>query len=147
MLSTEIESKLKNIRNFIGVFSRDTLPGTPVNLYPHSLVANTDTKDKSGTHWICFFFDENGHGTYFDSYALGPFCREFESYLRINSKTGYSWNKVPLQCDTCVSCGQYCCAYIILRTAGISHMNFMRLFSNDTYANDHIIKSIFQTLK
>lgn len=145
MLDIEIKSKLERLPNFLGVFARDTLP-VHGGSFPHSLIANTDESDEEGTHWVCIYVDETGRGDYFDSYALGPLFYEFISYLEKNTKRGFSWNKVPLQCDTCVTCGEYCCAYLFLRTAGITNDQFMSLFTDKRYANDQIIKSIFSMI-
>lgn len=145
MLDIEIRSKLRNLPNFLGVFARDTLPAK-VNIFPHSLIANTDEHDEAGTHWIGIYVDEVGRGDYFDSYALGPLFHEFIAYLERNCKAGFSWNRIPLQCTTCVTCGEYCCAYLILRTAGKTHDDFMKLFTNNRNTNDYIIKSIFKVL-
>nr|XP_012217169.1 PREDICTED: uncharacterized protein LOC105669004 [Linepithema humile] len=35
-------------------------------------VANTDEYDRPGKHWIAFYIDEHGSGTYFDSYGIPP---------------------------------------------------------------------------
>ena len=145
MLSTEIADKLKNLKYFLGVFARDTLPA-PSQKFPLSLVANTDTHDQPGTHWVCIYIDENGEGEYFDSYGLRPLQAEFINYLYENCENGFSWNKITLQCTTCVTCGEYCCAYLLLRTIGYSYHDFIKLFTNNKITNDIIIKNIFSAL-
>ena len=143
MYSTEIIDTLKNVPNFLGVFSRDTLP-QPKSL-PFSLIANTDKRVESGTHWIAIFVDKSGRGEYFDSYGRKPFNKEFVQFLKKFS-SNYTFNRTQLQCITCVTCGEYSCAYIILRTAGYSKEKFIKLFTDDTISNDIIIKEIFKTL-
>ena len=137
MLSSEIQDKLKNIKNFLGVFARDELPNFR-QVFPQSLVANTDKHDQIGTHWVCIYIDENGNGEYFDSYGLPPLHFDFIKYLENNSEN-FSWNKIALQCTTCVTCGEYCCAYIILRSAGITRKDFIKIFTTNQHKNDTLV--------
>ena len=142
MLDLEIENKLENLPYFLGVFARDTLPDR-VNKYPHSLVCNTDEHDEPGTHWIAICVDENMKGDYFDSYGRQPLQSEFIFYLVKNAPNGFRWNRTLLQCDSCVTCGEYCCVYLIARTYKFSHDKFVRYFTNSLTGNDIKIKNIF----
>lgn len=146
MLASEIQDKLKNVENFLGVFARDELP-TFTQIFPQSLVANTDKQDEIGSHWICIFIDQNGNGEYFDSFGLPPLNFEFINYLENNTTNNFDWNKLTLQCTTCVTCGEYCCAYVLLRSAGISKVDFIKMFTTNQYNNDIIIKNIFNSIK
>ena len=145
MLSSELSHKLRNLKNFLGVFSRDTLPIDHYAL-PCSLVCNTDTQESQGSHWICIFIDQYGNGEYFDSYGLPPLHHEFIQYLTDHAQGGFMYNKTMLQCLTCTTCGEYCAAYLILRSAGYSYDQFINLFTTNTYNNDLIIKNLFATL-
>ena len=133
-----INKSLRDTNNFIGIYPRDNLPKrvTP----PISLVANTDTSDKPGEHWIAIYIDEDGVGEYFDSYGFPPMHRQFIEFLSINCPNGYFSNFKPLQCLTCVTCGHYCIAYIKMRTNGISYNEFINLFTNNQLTNDKLIK-------
>ena len=51
---------------FVGVFARDELP-LIIDEIPAIIIANTDPSTKSGSHWILFYFDNNGNVEYFDS--------------------------------------------------------------------------------
>jgi hypothetical protein len=143
MDTKQIYNHLKSIKNFIGVFARDRLP-SKVN-YPCSLVANSDKASEPGTHWIAIVIDENGIGEYFDSFGLPPMYVEFIDFLNNNSKQ-YFYNERFLQCLTCITCGQYCIAYIKLRYNGYTSKEFIKLFSNDQYVNDKIIKQILYNI-
>ena len=145
MFSNEIKFIMKNVPNFYGVYSRDNLPQP--ERYPFSLITNTDLKTETGTHWIAVYVDDKGKGVYFDSYAQAPQHEEFIDFLNINCPGGYTWNKKPLQCLTCVTCGEYCCVYIALRTAGINHKQFVDTFIQDPSKNDIIIKELFRILQ
>ena len=145
MFSDEIENVMKNIPCFLGVFSRDNLP-QPTS-YPFCLITNTDLQTESGTHWLAIFVDRDGRGMYFDSYAMKPYYQEFEDYLNTYCKNGYDWNKARLQCTTCTTCGEYCCCYLILRTAGFSHNQFLGFFGDNQVSNDTIVKELFNVVK
>jgi hypothetical protein len=145
MITPEIDEILLKIKNFRGVFARDLLPETKGS-HPHSIVMNYDNHAQSGTHWVCIYVDDRGFAHYFDSYGLPPLVKEFVDYLENNSSR-WLWNKITLQCKDCVTCGEYCCAYLILRNAGYSHQDFLNLFTNSTETNDHIIKEIFNAVK
>lgn len=146
MLNLEIESKLKNLPNFLGVFARDTLPNN-VDSFPHSLICNTDEHDEEGTHWIAIYVDKNMKGDYFDSYGRRPLNSEFLVYLQQTAQNGFKWNRTALQCDSCVTCGEYCCVYLIARTYDFSHDKFIKLFTKNLFNNDIIIKNIFNYIK
>ena len=141
MWASEIEETMRKFPNFIGVFSRDTLP-KQVSL-PMGLIVNTDAKTEVGTHWVAIFIDKNSFGQYFDSFGLPPFREEFISFLDFNCKK-YVFNNITLQCLECITCGHYCCAFLTERFKGSSFKNFISIFSSDTYLNDYIIKYYFK---
>ena len=143
MWSIDIEKAMVNVPNFLGVFSRDNLPEP--QYYPYSLIANTDKQDESGTHWIAIYVDINGNGIYFDSYGEKPYNAEFKNYLD-KFCIHHTWSDAELQCLTCVTCGEYCCCYVILRTAGLPHDSFLELFSDNGISNDLIVKNLFKNL-
>ena len=66
MNTSELEEILKKInctRNtFVGAYPSDLLP-LEVKQYQQSFVANVDTSEKPGFHWVAFFFIDNQHGT------------------------------------------------------------------------------------
>lgn len=51
-----------------GVFPRDKLH--IVNKYPSGLIANTDPRDQSGTHWVAMYFISPWESEFFDSYGV-----------------------------------------------------------------------------
>lgn len=136
---------MRKVPFFLGVFSRDNLP-IPTS-YPFSLITNTDLQTESGTHWIAFYVDQHGRGMYFDSYANKPYYPEFVNYLNHNCSSGYDWNRVPLQCTTCSTCGEYCCCYIILRTSDFTHEQYLQFFGDNTVSNDIIVKELFKVVQ
>ena len=71
---------------FQGVYSSDKLP-TNISSYPALFIANVDTSNKPGTHWVAFYFTKEREGEFFDSYGLPPsnYTRTFSSFLNNNS--------------------------------------------------------------
>ena len=56
---------------FQGVYPSDK-PPTIVSSYPALFIANVDTSDKPGSHWIAFYVTKDQKGEFFDSYELPP---------------------------------------------------------------------------
>ena len=48
------------------MFATDELP-LIIGQIPAIIIANTDPSSKSESHWILFYFDNNGNVEYFDS--------------------------------------------------------------------------------
>ena len=138
MFRNQIEQKLKKLPNFIGVFARNTLP---LDIEPpFALICNTDLIQEPGTHWIAIYCDENGLGDYFDSYGLPPLYPEFEHFMLHNCPNGYMHNRITLQCLDCITCGEYCIAYVIMRLHKESYADFISLFTSNPNINDELIK-------
>ncbi|XP_036150790.1 uncharacterized protein LOC118648558, partial [Monomorium pharaonis] len=107
MNSLEILRALRQLNaKYVGVYPADRLPR--VWTRSTAIVANTDNHNQPGEHWVAFYVDERGTGTYFDSYGLPPLDSRFLLRLRRNSAK-YRWNTVPLQGLLSQTCGQYCC--------------------------------------
>ena len=95
-----------------GVFQEahpsDKLPSS-VSSYPALFIANVDTSDKPGSHWIALYFTKDYKGEFFDSYGLPPsnYSRTFTSFLDNNSKSCI-FNTVTLQSVNSKVCDHYC---------------------------------------
>ena len=62
---TRILRKDKYTRGvFQGVYPSDKLP-TSISSYPALFIANVDTSEKPGSHWVAFYFTENRKGAFF----------------------------------------------------------------------------------
>ena len=70
---------------FVGVFARDELP-LIIDQIPAIIIANTDPSTKSGSHWILFYFDNNGNVEYFDSLGktLTHYHKDFLKFIKNN---------------------------------------------------------------
>ena len=96
-------------------YSSDLLP-LEMKQYPQSFVANVDTREKPGTHWVAFYFIDDQHGEFFETYRLPPsrYIKYFEDFLNRNAAQWiYNWKHFQsLFIDIC---GHYCIFYIYSR--------------------------------
>ena len=145
MYANVIRKKMGSVPNFTGVYSRDTLPER-ISL-PMGVIINTDESNKPGEHWVAIHIDESGIGEYFDSYGLPPMHREFWEFLLEHAPGGFFYNNIPLQCSVCVTCGEFCVAYLKLRLRGHTYCDFISLFSRNTLKNDSLVKRYFNLIK
>ena len=58
--------------SFKGVYAIDEMKLIKTVSYPSSFVINLDPSCKPGSHWVAVYFDRNGVGEYFDSFARYP---------------------------------------------------------------------------
>lgn len=121
MFTSQIERALKSDswagEYFKGVYPCDKLPQR-LSSYPASVVANTDPSSKPGAHWIAFYFDENAHLDYFDSYGMKHTTYADLRRFAENNSTSIAHNNRQLQGLYSDVCGQYCIAFICLRSRG-----------------------------
>ena len=99
-------AKELNIKNFRGVFMRDTLPDK-INKVECGIV-NLDISQNKGTHWVCYY-KNNERCYYFDSFGLDP-PLELQKYL--NSQIELS--TFQIQEFNTHHCGYYCLLVIKL---------------------------------
>ena len=133
------------IKNFIGVFSRDTLPDQIGNNV--SLIINTDKAAGQGKHWTCIYTDpKQDYVYYFDSYGGKP-NKETLKYLKTSNKQiVYSSN--PIQAYNTFLCGYFCAFFIIMMYRGMEPYDITYRFGlrNEKGNDDLLIKSIIQAL-
>ena len=128
----------------VGVYAVDRLP--MVWTRSTAIIANTDEHDRPGRHWVAFYIDEHGRGTYFDSYGTPPHAdRRFFLRLRQNS-TAYQWNTRMLKGMFSQTCGQYCCVFLYYLSHGYSLKQFLQFFANDFNRNDELIVRLFRKI-
>ena len=58
--------------SFRGVYAIDEMKSIKSVSYPSSFVIDLDPSYKPGSHWVAVYFDKNGVGEYFDSFARYP---------------------------------------------------------------------------
>ena len=114
--------KLK-IKNFRGVFMRDSLPPKPHHI--ECGIVNLNRSNELGSHWVCYF----KHGRvriYFDSFGqITPI--EIQKYLK--TKTEFLSNKNVIQRNTDIVqhvnthvCGHLC--LFVLTSLTREHLSF-----------------------
>jgi len=124
----QIEQRLAGVKNFIGVFSADTLPDPSTVPYDSCLVSNYSDEARPGTHWVAILHLNNPRRKpeFFDSFGFGPDDNnsilkthaQFQDYLQDASrKAGHNSqfleNRLNLQCSDSDVCGEYCCFAIL----------------------------------
>ena len=62
---------------------------------PSSFVINLDPSYKPGSHWVAVYFDRNGVGEYFDSFARYP-PHEIDHFLCSHAK-GWQYSHMQVQ--------------------------------------------------
>jgi len=115
-----------------GVFPSDKLP--VVNNYPSALIANTDSRDQPGTHWIAMYFVTSDESEFFDSYGFPPETYDMDGYI-VRENTCY--NDKPLQGLNSDVCGDYCLFYLLHRARNVDLNTIQAKFKRyDTQWND-----------
>jgi hypothetical protein len=96
--------------HFVGVFSSDNIP-RKFSKWPASLIANTDSSDEPGEHWVAFYQHRPYSAIeYFDSYGNDPVYYDMNVPFEFESV-----NTTQLQSETSRVCGHYCVYYVTCR--------------------------------
>ena len=144
MNTSELEEILKKIyctkNTFGSVYPSDWLP-LDVKQYPESFVANVDTSEKPGTHWVAFYFIDDQYGGFFDSY--GPphrYTKNFEDFLNRNAAK-WTYNRKHLQSIFADVCGHYCTFYIYNRCHNAKMNTNVNMFTSKVKEdNDALVR-------
>ena len=126
------------------VYPSDELPAT-VASFPALFIANVDTSEKPGSHWVAFYFTKDQKGEIFDSYGLPPsnYTGTFSAFLNNNSND-WSFNSVPLQSINSKVCGHYCLYYALFRCRNIGMSTIVHRFSKNKQRNDFLVKRFLE---
>ena len=129
---------------FQGVYPSDLLPAS-VSHYPALFIANVDTSDKPGSHWVAFYFTKEQEGEFFDSYGSPPskYSGTFTAFLNNNSNQ-WTFNTVTLQSIYSKVCGHYCLYFALYRSRHISMSAIVHRFSKNTSKNDSLVKRFIE---
>ena len=130
-----------------GVFARDELGGGGVGFTPrHSpCIINMDDLGGPGTHWVCCWGSNSVADTppeYFDSFGLPP-PAEWEIELILEGKQTFLRNDNQLQWEFSVRCGYYCLLFLNERNKGRTFREILSMFSENTRANEAVVKDYF----
>ena len=129
---------------FQGVYPSDKLPAS-VSQYPALYIANVDTSDKPGSHWVAFYFTKEQEGEFFDSYGAPPskYSGTFTTFLNNNSNQ-WIFNTVTFQSIYSKVCGHYCLYFAFYRSRQISMSAIGHRFSKNTRKNDSLVKRFIE---
>ena len=119
------------------MYAANSLPRR-ITSFPCGFIVNTDPKEKSGQHWLAFYFVSPQEGEFFDSYGHPPqfYNHRFVSFLNENVQE-WTLNHKHLQSDFTAVCGQYCIFFLLHRAQGVSMNSIVNLFSSNRERNDH----------
>jgi hypothetical protein len=142
----EIDHVLKthpSTRNvFKRVYARNRLP---IRLdVPSSLVGNTDTGDRPGTHWVALYIDANSRGEYYDPTGRPPFLRAYVNSMNEHC-TSWTYNTVRAQEEGFTVCEHHCISYLIHRCARKPMGDVTRTLRHPREATD-IVKTFVHRL-
>lgn len=142
MWTTEIEKILSKDRFtgpvFGGVYACDQLPEKlPPN--KHLYVANTDPANKSGQHWVLFYFRPDGHCLYFDSFGLAPIRPSFIQFMESNAES-WTYNMRRLQDPRSTVCGFYCIFFGVHLCRGMNMEKIVSMFDVNKKFNDLMVR-------
>jgi hypothetical protein len=99
-------------------------------------VANTDTSNGPGEHWIAIYWPIEGEPLYFDSYGLIPQHKEFTRYLGKN----YYYNGIQLQSPFSATCGQYAIFFTAMACRGCTMKQIQDTFDRrNLLENDNVV--------
>ena len=134
-----------------GIFARDEISGDTPHPRNHSpCIINMDDLGGPGTHWVCCWGSPGGVGftpaEYFDSFGLPP-PAEWEIELILEGKKTFLRNDNQLQWEFSVRCGYYCLLFLNERNKGRSFREILSMFSENTRANEAVVKDYFSGVK
>ena len=103
--------------SFRGVHAIDEMKSIKIISYPSSFVISLDPSYKPSSHWVAVYFDKNGVGEYFDSFAHYP-PHEVVHFLRSHAK-GWQYNHMQVQELYTTMCGQFVVFSIYQKNQGL----------------------------
>ena len=125
---------------FRGCFPSDRLPKKLSN-GTHCMVINLDKAKGKGTHWVCFFRQNDNKGFYMDSYGMAPYIKPIKKFVKENCT--YLWyNNITLQGLNSETCGMYCIVFLKEISRGSTPRHFLTNFTTNHDLNDRMIKSL-----
>ena len=129
---------------FQGVYPSDKLPKS-VSSFSALFIANVDTSEKPGSHWVAFYFTKDREGDFFDSYGLPPsnYTGTFTRFLKNNSSS-WTFNSVTLQSMNSKVCGHYCLYFALFRSRRVSMNTTVNRFSSNKRRNDFLVKRFIE---
>ena len=124
-----------------GVYPYDRLPRY-INKVPQGFVANTDSHDRPGQHWVALYTTEKSYGEFFCSFgnSISHYSPHFIDFFRQRGVKTVISNTRKLQSDNSMFCRFYTVYYLAHRCRDISLQQIIDTFDDsDTYVNDEFV--------
>ena len=127
MANCEIRRAARRIKNFAGVFPANHNPLSLIKTFPCSFIINSRSISPHSGHWLAFYLISPSSLEFFDSLAQ-PLAHYpiIASYFS-NFITRLSNTRVVLQSSESSLCGEYCIAFLHLRSN--RHLRFSSIIS------------------
>lgn len=132
MNSKQIQNLLERLIDpsrvcFAGVFPRDQIPNhlKDTKQYPYCFVANTDTSDSHGTHWVAFFYPDKNSCEFFDSYGLHPIV---DYHFQLPPVNDFQMSNYTYQAYNSNVCGHYVIYFLAKRSLSFSFLAILDSF-------------------
>ena len=123
---------------FLGAFAKNEVP-TKFKL-PACFIANTQSRNKPGQHWLAFYYDVKGNCYFFDSYGRSPIYYNFENYIEKTAKSCYySDNRIQ---GYSYICGLYCIFYLLFKARNKEKLFFSKFTKNLNKNDKYILNNI-----
>ena len=136
MNNLELEQMLKGYP--VRICSADTIK------MERFVIANTDTRDGPGKHWVAFCFTDNGPDEVFDSLGKTPEYYGFGHVLR----KPYLTNCNRLQDMGSHTCGLYCIYYVMRRYTQMTMEDLVKGFSvGELEMNDKFVRTFVNKIQ
>ena len=133
----EIQAYYQNEPRFIGVYSKDNLPG---KIKDGAYVINLDEYSDIGIHWIALYLN-NKTATYFDSFGIEHIPKEVKKLI---GNRNIISNIYRIQNYDSILCGYFCIGFINYMFKDKSLTDYTNLFSpNNFKKNDDIVLNYF----
>lgn len=142
MNTLEIESLLRDLPHFRGVFASNQIPILNPNKFPQAIVINLDPHYMPGSHWVAAIMLQKGRQKvlqFFDSYGMKPpFPKSKKKWTLIHNPTRFQKPKSTV-------CGHYCVYFVRERLKGKSFLQILKdLRKKET--PDNYVKNYVQNL-
>ena len=142
-----ITSSLACSPNFIGCFAENELTNLTITSFPSFLIANIDSSDMTGSHWIAVgifndkieIFDPLG----FDVFNWSKVPCDLLDFLHRLSVTRRVYTAPRVQSDSSYLCGFYTIFYVIARKF-LSFEQLFKCFCTQLRLNDKILYDFFK---
>jgi hypothetical protein len=142
MLESELNNRLRKIKNYAGSFARNELKKIEIKIFPFFMVINLDKRESKGTHWIALAIYQNDIFICDSLGGINPSRAlpiELIDFLDIIAHTRNLNMTTQLQSIDSELCGKYCVLFIKQMSKNNSFCQFLLLFTADKIRNDSLV--------